>query len=119
MKPSISSTRGLLLSIAALLGACGAPPDGDSIDQSGSEIGTNSPSASKGVFKHPGVLVNAGQLAFVKGKIAAGAEPWKTAFHQTQSSRFGSLSYTPHPIATVQCGPYSTPDVGCSDEKND
>src|SRR5205823_5860002 len=44
---------------------------------------------------------------------------WKSAFQETHSSRFASLSYTPHPIATVGCGAYSSPDIGCSDEKND
>ncbi|HEX3854867.1 MAG TPA: alginate lyase family protein [Polyangiaceae bacterium] len=31
----------------------------------------------------------------------------------------GSLSYTATPHATVECGPSSNPDIGCTDEKND
>src|SRR5205085_585699 len=33
-----------------------------------------------GGFIHPGVLVNRGQLDFVKAKIAAGTQPWKGAY---------------------------------------
>jgi Alginate lyase len=72
-----------------------------------------------GGFTHPGVLVNQAQLDFVKAQVAAGVEPWKSAFAQTNASSLASLSYTPHPVAIVQCGPYSNPDVGCTDEKND
>lgn len=70
-------------------------------------------------FIHPGILVQKKQLDFVKAKIAAGAEPWKSAFAAAKASRFGSLSYAPKPRAIVECGSYSTPDYGCSDEKND
>jgi hypothetical protein len=75
--------------------------------------------AMNGGFAHPGILVNQAQLDFVKAKIAAGIEPWKSAFTRASNSNFGSLNYTPHAIAVVQCGPYSNPDIGCSDEKND
>lgn len=70
-------------------------------------------------FVHPGILVNAGMLDFVKGKLAQDQEPWKSALSKAQNSKFGKLSYTPHPRAEVECGSYSNPDVGCSDEKND
>lgn len=70
-------------------------------------------------FVHPGILVNQPQLAFVKGKIAAGADPWKSALTKAQNSKYGSLGYAPHPREVVECGSYSNPDLGCSDEKND
>jgi hypothetical protein len=66
---------------------------------------------------HPGILASKAQLDFVKGHL--GVEPWKTALAQAKNSRFGSLSYIPMPIATVECGPYSNPDIGCGEEKND
>jgi hypothetical protein len=72
-----------------------------------------------GTFRHPGVLVNGAQLNFLKAKIAAGADPWTTAFGRAKRSSFGSLSYTAHPRAIVQCGSYSIPDLGCSDEQSD
>ncbi len=68
---------------------------------------------------HPGILVNRGMLDFVKGKIAAGTEPWKSALAHASSSNLGSLTYTAHPHELVECGPISNPDIGCSDEKND
>lgn len=70
-------------------------------------------------FVHPGILVQKNQLDFVKAKIAAGAAPWANAFAAAKSSKYGSLSYAPTPRAIVECGSYSKPDYGCSDEKND
>jgi hypothetical protein len=77
------------------------------------------PAKSAAGFYHPGVLVNRAQLDFIKSKVAAGAEPWKSAFDAAKSSDWGSLSYTPHPRHTVECGPYSKPDLGCKDEQRD
>src|SRR4051812_7633408 len=58
-------------------------------------------------FHHPGVVVNRAQLDFIKAKVAAGAEPWKSAFEAAKASEFGALSYTPHPRDTCECGPFS------------
>ena len=77
------------------------------------------PSKSSAGFYHPGVLVNRAQLDFIKAKVAACAEPWKSAYEAAKSSEYGSLSYTPKPRATVECGPYSKPDLGCKDEQRD
>ena len=94
----------------------GDPTNGDDGGTSGgSDGGTTSPTG----FVHPGVLVDQAQLDFVKGKVAAGVEPWKTAFADAKNSAAGQLSYTAHPVAVVQCGPYSMPDVGCTAEKSD
>jgi hypothetical protein len=70
-------------------------------------------------FYHPGILVNRAQLELIKSKVAAGAEPWKSALQAAKSSEFGSLSYKPKPRATVECGSYSRPDLGCKDEQRD
>lgn len=70
-------------------------------------------------FYHPGVLVNRAQLEFVKAKVAAGLDPWKSAFEAAKSSNLGALAYTPHPWATCECGPRSNPDLGCKDEQRD
>ncbi len=72
-----------------------------------------------GPFKHPGILNNVTELNFIRGQIAAGAQPWKAAFDQTNRSGSASLTYTAHPLADVNCGSYSNPDIGCTDEKND
>ncbi|WP_214409452.1 alginate lyase family protein [Sphaerisporangium fuscum] len=70
-------------------------------------------------FTHPGVLVGKEGLGFVAGKVAAGAEPWKTAFAKMKASRYASLSRTPKPRANVECGSGSNPNNGCSDERED
>jgi hypothetical protein len=70
-------------------------------------------------FYHPGVLVNRAQLDFIKGKVAAGIEPWKSAFEAAKASDLGALSYTPHPWTNCDCGPSSRPDLGCKDEQHD
>jgi hypothetical protein len=71
------------------------------------------------VFRHPGILVNAEQLDWLKAKISAGAEPWTTAFNSLKSSQFAALDYQPAPVADVDCGAYSNPDHGCHAEQDD
>ena len=80
-------------------------------------------------FAHPGILLGAAQLDFVKAKIAAGAQPWTTALtyaknakadHGTNSGvAYSSLSWTPRPVAYIGCGSYNIPDEGCYDSIND
>jgi hypothetical protein len=70
-------------------------------------------------FYHPGVLVNRAQLDFIKGKVAAGIEPWKSAFEAAKASNLGALSYAARPWTNCDCGPFSTPDLGCKDEQHD
>jgi hypothetical protein len=75
--------------------------------------------AAPGSFTHPGVLVSRPQLDFVRGKVNAGAQPWATAYSQMLSSKYASLTRTPKPRATVECGSYSNPNNGCTDERED
>ncbi|WP_333771620.1 ricin-type beta-trefoil lectin domain protein [Streptomyces sp. IBSBF 2435] len=83
------------------------------------------PAAAPGVaaaptaFVHPGVLVSRSQLDYVRAKVQAGAAPWAAAYSQMASSSYASLSRTPKPRGTVECGPYSDPDNGCTDERED
>ena len=70
-------------------------------------------------FYHPGVLVNRPQLDFIKAKVAAGVEPWKSAYEAAKASDLGTLTYIPHPWKACECGPYSRPDIGCKDEQRD
>ncbi|MER7846055.1 alginate lyase family protein [Kitasatospora sp. NPDC096077] len=70
-------------------------------------------------FQHPGVLVGSQQLAFVKSKLADGAEPWTAAFADLKASKYASLDWQPKPRATVECGSSSHPNNGCSDERDD
>lgn len=70
-------------------------------------------------FVHPGILVNRGQLDFVKARLAARAEPWKSAFDRVRTDPLAASDYTPSPFATVECGPYSKPNIGCESEIRD
>jgi hypothetical protein len=75
--------------------------------------------AAPAAFTHPGVLVSRPQLDFVKAKVNAGAQPWKAAYDQARTSSYASLSRTPKPRAVVECGSYSNPNNGCTDERED
>ncbi|ETK30569.1 alginate lyase family protein [Microbispora sp. ATCC PTA-5024] len=75
--------------------------------------------AAPAAFTHPGVLVGRAQLDFVRSKVNAGAQPWKAAYDQMMASSLASLSRTPKPRAVVECGSYSNPNYGCTDERQD
>ena len=70
-------------------------------------------------FTHPGVGVSTAQLDFIRAKVQAGAQPWTNAYNQAKGSNYASLSRTPTPRATVECGPYSNPNLGCTNERED
>jgi len=72
-----------------------------------------------GRFRHPGVLLNQMQLDFIRDKVKAGAEPWKSGYDTAKSSSFASLSWMPKARETVECGSSSNPNFGCSDERDD
>ena len=63
--------------------------------------------------------MNRAQLDFIKSKVAAWIEPWKSAFEAAKSSNLGALTYIPHPWKTCECGSFSNPDHGCKDEQHD
>jgi len=75
--------------------------------------------AAPTAFTHPGVLVSRAQLDFVRAEVQAGAQPWKAAYDQMHASKYASLSRTPKPRAVVECGSYSNPNYGCTDERED
>lgn len=75
--------------------------------------------APNAAFAHPGVYDTKSSLDFVRQQVNAGAEPWKSALAQMSKSAYASLTRVPKPIADVQCGPSSNPDIGCTDERTD
>ena len=79
----------------------------------------SSASFAPAAFVHPGVLDSKAQLDFVKAKVAAGAQPWASAYQNMIGSSYASLSRTPTPYQTVECGPYSNPNIGCTNERED
>ncbi|MFD0077253.1 alginate lyase family protein [Streptomyces sp. NPDC127166] len=95
------------LLLAGLLATLVAAPGGDRAE------------AAPAAFVHPGVLVSRGQLDFTREKVTAGAQPWKGAFDQMLASGYASLARVPKPRAVVECGSYSNPNHGCTDERED
>ncbi|MYW67329.1 hypothetical protein GTY65_25155 [Streptomyces sp. SID8379] len=81
--------------------------------------GVDRAEAAPATFAHPGVTVSKGQLDFAKAKVDAGVQPWKGAFDQMMASKYADLNRTPKPRATVECGSYSNPNYGCTDERED
>ena len=80
---------------------------------------TPTPTLAPGAFQHPGVLNSRASLDFVKGRIAAGAQPWKAAFDELGAHPLASLSRTHQARSVVECGSGSMPDNGCTDETAD
>jgi hypothetical protein len=79
----------------------------------------SSVSAAPATFVHPGVVVSRPQLDFMRAKVQAGAQPWKLAYDRMMASKYADLNRTPKPRAVVECGPYSNPNYGCTDERED
>jgi hypothetical protein len=70
-------------------------------------------------FTHPGVGVSRQQLDFMRSKVLANAQPWKAAYDQMMASNYASLSRTPTARSVVECGSYSNPNFGCTNERED
>lgn len=68
---------------------------------------------------HPGVFVNAEQLDFVGEKVSRHSEPWSNAFTSMMNYNYSSPTRTAVPYTTVECGPTSTPNIGCYQERED
>jgi hypothetical protein len=107
------------LIVSCLIVATFPPVSSLATESSGAAKASAPAVRSKAGFYHPGVLVNRAQLDFVKGRIASGAEPSKSAFDAARASNLGASDYSPRPIDTVICGPRSNPDIGCKDEQRD
>ena len=75
--------------------------------------------ASDKPFMHPGVLHSRAELDFVKAKVDAGEEPWKSAWEALHGDAVSSLDWKPKPAANVVRGPYNNPDVGGTDLMRD
>ncbi|MEU0116695.1 alginate lyase family protein [Streptomyces bobili] len=75
--------------------------------------------AAPAAFAHPGVTVSRAQLDFARRQVDAGAQPWKGAYDRMLASRYADLNRVPKPRAIVECGSYSNPNNGCTDERED
>lgn len=68
---------------------------------------------------HPGVYVHQSQLDYVSHNVAKGAQPWTDAFDSMLKYNYSSPTRTAQPYKVVQCGPTSTPNIGCYQERED
>jgi hypothetical protein len=63
-------------------------------------------------FVHPGMLQSRADLEFMKQRVAAGEEPWKSAWDYLLQQGYSSLEFKPQPFARVIRGPYGNPSIG-------
>jgi hypothetical protein len=61
---------------------------------------------------HPGVLQTRADLEFMKAKIHAGEEPWKSAWGLWLEGPVASLDFRPQPFAHIIRGAYDAGDKG-------
>ena len=66
-------------------------------------------------FVHPGILHNRAELDFIKTKVNAGEEPWKTAWAALQKSPKADVAYQPKPIPDIFRGSRNNPNIGAQD----
>ncbi|WP_329207208.1 alginate lyase family protein [Streptomyces sp. NBC_00683] len=109
---TIARVIGTAAALAALITTVFTAPAGAAPDRAAT-------AAAPAAFTHPGVLVSRPQLDFVRAKVQAGAQPWKGAYDQMLASKYASLTRTAKPRAVVECGSYSNPNYGCTDERED
>jgi hypothetical protein len=79
--------------------------------------------AAPSSFTHPGVLVSRADLSATASSIAAKSGPRYAAFLKATASPYGTASPVaprgPPAGGVIDCGSYSKPDNGCSDEDAD
>ncbi|RKK66623.1 hypothetical protein BFJ69_g15248 [Fusarium oxysporum] len=80
-----------------------------------SPIPTNAPKT----WVHPGVFVSGPQLDHIAKRIEARENPWTEALDSMLNMSYISPTRTAEPYETVQCGPTSTPNIGCYQERED
>ena len=61
---------------------------------------------------HPGVLQTRADLEFMKAKIKAGEEPWKSSWELWLAGPVSSLDFKPKPFAHVIRGAYAAGELG-------
>ncbi|MFZ3493663.1 alginate lyase family protein [Streptomyces sp. 5.8] len=98
---------GALLAGGLLLAACAAP-----------EGRAHAGDPGDVVFRHPGVVVSHTRLQHAKQMVAAGKEPWNSAYRALLKSRYASLDYRAHPEDVVPC-PFNSGPQSCLDERQD
>jgi hypothetical protein len=63
-------------------------------------------------FVHPGLLQNRKELDFMRQKVLAKEDPWKTAWDHLLAQPYSSLDFQPKPVAHVIRGSFGKNSVG-------
>ena len=66
-------------------------------------------------FTHPGGFNTREELDFIKQKVNAGEEPWKSAFDKLRTNRWGRMNYSHRAFRSVDCGSHNNPNRGCNE----
>ena len=122
--------------VAAILFAVPASAQASSTAQTSSVEGLQ-PVTSEAGFTHPGIFVSLEDLETSRAHVRAGDAPWRTIFDDLKSSDAatrGAPDFSAFASAKTgerscsasdpggcisYCGPYSKPNVGCTDELAD
>jgi hypothetical protein len=102
----LQSGAGLAAAALPGLGQTPAAPTG------GAHGEANVPQKDDRPLVHPGVLQTRADLEFMKAKIKAGEEPWKSAWQIWLDSPVASLDFNPKPFVHVIRGAYDAGDKG-------
>ena len=70
-------------------------------------------------FLHPGLLHTRAEIDFVRNRIQAGEDPWKTAWEHLKSHDLTSLEWKSRAHPNVERGPYNRPSVGANEMMSD
>lgn len=100
------------LAAAALPGLAQAPAASGGGKQAGKVAGTAVARGVQPPIVHPGILQTRADLEFMKAKIKAGEEPWKSAWALWLTGPTSSLDFTPTPFVHVIRGAYDAGDQG-------
>jgi parallel beta-helix repeat protein len=80
---------------------------------SGSSHSTSQPAAGPHrMIAHPGILQTQADLDFMKAKIHAGEDPWKSAWDHWGAEPVSSLDFKPKPFAHIVRGAYGAGQKG-------
>lgn len=72
----------------------------------------SSPNAARHSIVHPGILQTRADLEFMKARVKAGEEPWKSAWDRLQAEPNSSLDFKPKPFAHIIRGAFGAGQIG-------
>jgi hypothetical protein len=75
-------------------------------------VSTLAPNPAHRIIIHPGILQTRSDLEFMKAKVKASEEPWKSAWDRLQAEPNSSLDFKPKPYAHIIRGAYGAGQTG-------